>query len=102
MKKLLILSSLILLTSCGRMTPQEIDEWKKYCQSVWQNFRLHEDSIFWDVYYCDEKPNKVLECIQEYTKWLDEKYNNPDTVSDLVEENYSQVVKTCNEIFNNK
>ena len=40
-----------------------------------------------------------MECIREYTDWLDEKYNNPDNVSNLKEDDYSQVVKTCNEIF---
>lgn len=41
-------------------------------------------------------------CIRGYTTWIDEKYNNPDTVSNLSEDNYSQVVKTCKEVFGNK
>lgn len=40
-----------------------------------------------------------MDCIREYTEWLDEKYNNPDNVSNLREDDYSQVVRTCNEIF---
>ena len=40
-----------------------------------------------------------MNCIREYTNWLNEKYNNPDTVTNLREDNYSNVVKTCNEIF---
>lgn len=44
----------------------------------------------------------VMVCIREYTTWIDEKYNNPDTVSNLSEDNYSQVVKTCKEVFGNK
>lgn len=100
MKKLLILSLLILLTSCGRMTPQEIEEWKKYCESAWQEFVLLEGPS--DSYKCNHKQDKVMVCIKEYTNWLYEKYNNPDTVSNLKEENYSQAVKTCNEIFGNK
>jgi hypothetical protein len=52
--------------------------------------------------WCKEKDNPVMDCIKEYTNWLDEKYNNPDTVTDLREDNYSQVVKSCNEVFGNK
>lgn len=44
----------------------------------------------------------VMVCIREYTLWIDEKYNNPDAVSNLSEDNYSQVVKTCKEVFGNK
>lgn len=40
-----------------------------------------------------------MNCVREYTNGLDEKYNNPDTVSNMQDEDYSSVVKTCNEIF---
>jgi hypothetical protein len=40
-----------------------------------------------------------MKCIKEYTKGLNEKYNNPDIVTNLREDNYSQVVETCNNIF---
>jgi len=41
-----------------------------------------------------------MKCIKEYTNWIKKKYNNPDTVSNLREDNYSKVVETCNKIFN--
>lgn len=46
-----------------------------------------------------KKEDKVMDCIKEYTNWLDEKYNNPDIITNLREDEYSNVVKTCNEIF---
>lgn len=44
----------------------------------------------------------IMDCIREYTDWIDEKYNNPDHVQNLREDEYSNVVKTCNEIFGEK
>lgn len=41
----------------------------------------------------------VKMCINKYIDAIDEKYNNPDTVSNLAEDDYSKVVKTCNETF---
>lgn len=41
----------------------------------------------------------VMNCIREYTEGIDKKYNNPDTVSNLEDDKYSNVVKTCNEVF---
>ena len=40
-----------------------------------------------------------MDCIREYTNGLDEKYNNPDNVSNLREDDYTRVVRTCNEVF---
>ncbi|RTL03983.1 hypothetical protein EKK58_11545 [Candidatus Dependentiae bacterium] len=45
------------------------------------------------------KEDKVKTCISQYINSIDEKYNNPDTVSDLREDDYSNVVRTCNEVF---
>lgn len=100
MKKLTILIwLLVLLTSCW-MTQEEILKEYKKCEAVWQQWRYEDD--FWWTVWCDYKKtneDKIMSCIREYTDWIDEKYNNPDTVSNLREDNYSQVVKTCNEIF---
>lgn len=90
---LLIMS--LLLTSCG-LTKDELKEYKKNCEDFGSQFRISRD---WKDWVCETKPDKVMECIREYTYWLDEKYNNPDNVSNLKEDDYSQVVKTCNEIF---
>ena len=60
--------------------------------------------LLWWIYQVKNPPkrDKVNDCIREYTRWIYLKYNNPDTVSNLREDNYSQVVRTCNEIFGNK
>lgn len=69
------------------------------CQELWFWYR---QNARWNIICNSYKEDKVMNCIKEYTRWLDEKYNNPDTVTDLREDDYSNVVKTCNEIFWNK
>ena len=98
MKKIIIIALIMLwLTSCAETTQQERINRIKQCEELWFGYRLS-----WGKIFCNkEKTDKVFDCIKEYTNWLDEKYNNPDTVSDLREDNYSQVVKTCNETFGN-
>jgi hypothetical protein len=100
MKYLLLTLSILLLSSCWKLTPQEISEYTKYCESVWQEFRLIQ-MPFSDTYNCDDiyHPDKVQNCIADYIKTIDEKYNNPDIVSDLREDDYSKVVRTCQEVF---
>lgn len=104
MKKIiLIIWILTILTSCT-ITQDEIDAKQKLCDLGWQQVKF--DDTFWDRLYCWYKikeQDKVMDCMKEYTRWIDEKYNNPDTVTNLREDEYSNVVKTCNEIFwNNK
>lgn len=99
MKKLLILIPLVfLITSCSPPTQQEIDEQKKICDINWEelyiNTSTNEPTCLSKMY-----KSSVMDCVREYRNGLDEKYNNPDTVSNLREDNYSQVVKTCNEVF---
>lgn len=97
MKLLLILtSSILLLSSCTRLNPDEIEEWKKLCELAWKDFYLYPNGT---NYSCEQKEDKVKKCINSYIDTIDEKYNNPDTVSDLREDDYSTVVKTCNETF---
>ena len=67
------------------------------CNELWFPYYLNER--YSEIVCSDYKEDKVMDCIREYTDWLDEKYNNPDNVSNLKEDDYSQVVKTCNEIF---
>lgn len=43
-----------------------------------------------------------MDCIRKYNESIENKYNNPDTVSDLREDNFSNAVKTCNEVFGKK
>ena len=100
MKKIIMILILVIwLTSCG-MTQEEILKEYKKCEAIWQQWR-YEEWFWWSV-WCDNKEtneDKIMRCVREYTNWLDEKYNNPDTVTNLREDNYSNVVKTCNEIF---
>ena len=99
MKKLIIIALIMLwLTSCAEITQKERLDKIKQCKELWLDYRASGNTI-----YCNsEKTDKVFDCIKEYTNWINEKYNNPDTVSNLREDNYSQIVKTCNEIFGTK
>jgi len=96
LKYFLILLPIILLTSCQAMTQQDRLLKIKQCEELWVSYWI---STAGNVHCKGNKQDKVMECIREYTNWIDEKYNNPDTVSNLREDRYSQVVKTCNEIF---
>lgn len=100
MKKILIMIILLLsLTSCEEYVPITQEEKLnkiKECNDLW--FWYYQDG-YGDINCNSYIEDKVFDCIKEYTKWIDKKYNNPDNISDLREENYSEVVKTCNEIF---
>lgn len=101
MKKLIIfICAMMLLTSCGKEYPtnSEIEAQKKLCKLNGKEIHIRND---YDM-GCRSKPTPVMDCIEEYTNWLDEKYNNPDHITNLREDNYSQVVKTCNEVFGEK
>ena len=100
MKQFLLLTfSILFLASCW-MT--QVENMKKIedCKQLWFWYSLN---IYDEVYCIDTlngyKEDKVMNCIKEYTNWIDEKYHNPDTVSNLREDDYSNVVKTCKEIF---
>jgi len=95
MKKILILIPLLLLVSCG-MTQEEKLDAVNNCKELWLDYHLTDMNNISCMRYWQ---NKTMECIREYTNWLDEKYNNPDHVTNLREDDYSEVVKTCNEIF---
>lgn len=95
MKLLILTFSILLLSSCT-ITTQEVEEQKKICELTWQELRLNN---LWYSGWCANKTDKVQDCIDSYIDAIDEKYNNPDTVSDLREDDYSTVVKTCNETF---
>lgn len=97
MKKLILLLPLILV-SCAPPTDADIAEQKRICDINWQKVIINLASNEVD---CEYKPPKtsVMDCIREYTNGLDKKYNNPDIVSNLKEDDYSKVVRTCNEIF---
>ena len=96
MKKIIMLIAIVfLLASCGMTQHEKLNKIED-CKELWYWYRLNA----WDEIMCDiYKKDKVMECIREYTNWLDEKYNNPDHVSNLIEDWYSNVVKTCNDIF---
>ena len=97
---ILIILLSVLLASCSPPTDIEIEQHKKLCEISGKQLIIDAGSNY--HMWCKEKDNPVMDCIKEYTNWLDEKYNNPDTVTDLREDNYSQVVKSCNEVFGNK
>lgn len=89
-----------LLVSCGAPpTDAEIETQQKICTLNNQDIWITEAPSY--KMYCKKKINPVMDCIEEYTNGLDEKYNNPDTVSNLSEDNFSQVAYTCNNIFGN-
>ncbi len=96
MKKILTLLSIIILLSSCWMTQEEKLKAIKDCEELWLWYQLN---YFQNNVFCENPKSDVMSCIQEYTRWIDEKYNNPDTVSNLREENYSKVVETCNNIF---
>lgn len=101
MKNLLVLLPIVfLVASCSPPTDAEIAEQKKLCDLQGQDIAI-SSSPHYDM-WCRYRTDPVFECIQRYNDGIDEKYNNPDTVSNLSEEDYSQVVKTCNEVFGKK
>lgn len=90
--------STLALTSCSSPpTKEEVVKQKEICDISNMNTISNWMSVF-----CSYRTDPVMVCIRGYTTWIDEKYNNPDTVSNLSEDNYSQVVKTCKEVFGNK
>ena len=97
MKLLLIISSLFLLASCNiQQTQQEKLNKMQECDQLWRGISV---KAFDNVSCGYTKEDKVQTCIDKYIDAIDEKYNNPDTVSDLREDDYSNVVRTCNEVF---
>ena len=90
----------ILLVSCGA-TPEEqlkkIQELKPVCEAVWKEVYIDYN---WNI-NCTTKDTttEVDRCIDKYIDSIDEKYNNPDIVSNLADSNFSEAVKTCNEVF---
>jgi len=99
MKKIIFILLLVfILTSCGQ-TQQEKLQKQKECKELWLEWWIN---WFDDIVCGSYRKNPVMDCIKEYTNWLDEKYNNPDIVSNLREDDYSKVVETCNKIFGNK
>lgn len=95
--KIILLLLCVFLVSCGIPTQEEIDAQKRICEINWEELRINYENRV----YCESKPKKTttMDCIKEYTNWLDEKYNNPDNVNNLREDEYSKVVETCNKIF---
>ena len=107
MKKILFIIPMIILTLSSCISDEEAIQEStnkqllqiKQCDSLWLK---HRPSIaYYNEIDCVDNNKLINECIDKYIDWIDEKYNNPDTVSNLREDNYSQVVKTCNEIFGN-
>ena len=110
-KVILVLLTIVMLTSCEvtSITKSDVDAKQKLCDINWEIVRY--DELFIDSLYCTSKTkakikpkvrDKVMDCIREYTEGIDQKYNNPDHVTNLREDQYSNVVKTCNDIFGEK
>ena len=97
MKKLLIIIPLLLLASCSMTQEEKLNKIEE-CKELWYWYYLNGFENINCGYRLSEI-SPIMNCIREYTNWLNEKYNNPDTVTNLREDNYSNVVKTCNEIF---
>ena len=51
---------------------------------------------------CVKKRDSVSDCLDRWVNVIDEKYNNPDTVSNLRDTEYDKVIKQCQETFGAK
>lgn len=80
-------------------TAEKLASMKLNCESNGQ--MLYVDSRGVQA-YCKEKPDEVKECIRLWVESVDEKYNNPDTVSNLHDTSYADVVKQCEETFGSR
>ena len=101
MKKIILVILVVwLLSSCEeaiKNTHEENLAKKQECFELWYKTYLEAS---WNINCSSSRAESpVMECIREYTEVIDEKYNNPDHVTNLIEDDYSNVVKTCNEIF---
>lgn len=103
MKKYIIITALaILLVSCSWPTDAEYAEQKKMCDINNEELYVYTWGFGSPLLGCKKKEEKVMDCIRKYNESIENKYNNPDTVSDLREDNFSNAVKTCNEVFGKK
>ncbi len=99
-KTILLLLLATTLTACEAVviqTQEEKLQIKKDCAGLWYKTFLDADNNA----SCSRGriEDKVMKCIKEYTNWLDEKYNNPDIITNLREDDYSNVVKACSDVF---
>lgn len=104
MKYIITILLATLLVSCGK-SPEEItvefNKWKPICDMQNKQTLVGE---LWGA-YCGinyGENYQIEKCIGKYVDSIDEKYNNPDTVSNLKDSSFSDAVKTCNEVFGNK
>lgn len=77
-------------------TDEEIREMRSNCASSGGSLQLSASGT---SAWCVDKKDPVENCIKMWVDSVDEKYNNPDTVSDLRESEYQDVVKQCEETF---
>ena len=99
MTKLILLIILAaLLVSCTQSS-QDIQDIKTKCEVIWWQLVTND---FGRVFCSSYMESPVQKCISKYVSTIDEKYNNPDTVSNLADSNFSEAVKTCNEVFGKK
>lgn len=102
MRKIILIVAILFLASCW-MTNQEKIDAMDLCKDSWYS---HYRTLFTNEVECSrweiEEDDRVMKCIREYTEGIDQKYNNPDHVQNLREDQYSNVVKTCNDIFGEK
>ena len=96
MKLSLIILSLLFLASCWMSQEEKLNKIKE-CDAL--NLEYYINNISDKIICAYPKKDKVQECIENYIDAIDEKYNNPDIVTDLREDDYSNAVKTCNETF---
>ena len=74
MKKILIMTILLLsLTSCWLTQEEKLNKIQE-CKELWVWYWIWPSSG--DIYCNQNETDKVFDCIKEYTKWIDEKYNN--------------------------
>lgn len=97
MKIIIPILAILLLSSCT-YSAEEIAKQEYLCKIQWKQMYVDPMTL-----YCDTKQDtELMKCIKEFTNGLYVKYDNPDTVSNLREDEFSNVVKACNEVFGEK
>lgn len=80
-------------------TAEEIAIKKERCAVGGQDLYVDANGLRAD---CVKKKDSVSDCLDRWVSAIDEKYNNPDTVSDLRDTEYDKVVRQCQETFGTK
>lgn len=99
---IIFLITIIVIMGMGRIASEV--NWKltaqqkiENCEKVWLKYSIDG---FWEI-ICKNQDYKVVDCIRQYTRTIEKKYNNPDIIN-TKDTNYWEVMESCNKIFGNK